>query len=82
MLKREEFIMKSSSSEGSSDFSTVLLLKSFLSKENLGNLFLCFSAHEDTVEYAGRVTAVFPGNLKSILTEQLARVLHNFLSTV
>lgn len=60
---------------GSSDFSTVLLLKLFLFKENLGNLVLWFSALEDTAEYMGKVTAVFPGNLKCILTEQLARVL-------
>lgn len=66
---------KNISSVGCSAFSKILLLKVFLFKENLGNLLLWFSAHEDTAGYVGRVMFVFPGNLKCILTEQLARVL-------
>lgn len=53
----------------------MLLLKYLLFKENLKNLFLWFAAHESMLEYVGRAMVVLPGNLKSILTEQLERVL-------
>lgn len=70
-----ELITENISSEGSSDSSTVLLLKFLLFKENMKNLFLWFSAHEGTAEYVGRAMVVFPGNLKSIVTEQQERLL-------